>query len=199
MTQRVKNILQLSLICTERISFSTFGNKECEFKNLEKVPVHLKNFKEKFEVEGLCTPFICLPIQRQSSNFAKQNFDYLKELELANSKSKNDTDLLTGSDIYWLLATGNVKFGNPREPVGVETKFGCVLNGPLKDEDVNGLSNTNFVSEVSSHILFINSDQKSESLGSENKLGRFWGLESIDILDSKKHSQEHLIELSLFF
>ena len=92
-TQRVKNILQLAPKCTERISISTFGNKECESKNSENVSVHLKNSKEKFEVESLCTPFICLPIQRQSGNFAKQNFDYLKELELANSKSKNDIDL----------------------------------------------------------------------------------------------------------
>ena len=112
-------------------------------------------------------------IQRQSSNFAKQNFDYLKELELANSKSKNDIDLLIGSDFYWLLVTGNAKFGNPRESVGVETKFGWVLDGPLKGEDVNGHCNTNFVSEFSSHIIFINSDQKSESLGLVNKLDRF--------------------------
>ena len=163
-------------------------------KNLEKVSVHLKSTKEKFEVVALCTLFICLPIQRQSSNFAKQNFDYLKELELANSESKNDIDLLIGSDSYWLLVTGNVKFGNPGESMGVETKFGWVLNGLLKGEDVNGPSNINFVSEVSSHILFINSDQKSESLGLENKLDCFWDLESIGILDNKKHSQEHFIE-----
>ena len=124
MTQKVKNILQLAPICTEMIFISKFRNKECEYKNLEKVFVHLKNSKEKFEVEAFCTPFICLPIQRQSSNFAKQNFDYLKKLELANSKSKNDINLLIGSDFYWLLVTGNVKFWNPREPVGVETKFG---------------------------------------------------------------------------
>lgn len=84
----MKNILQLALICTERISISKFGSKECESKNLEKVSVHLKNSNKKFEVKALCTPFICLPIQKQSSNFSKENFDYLKELELANSKSK---------------------------------------------------------------------------------------------------------------
>ena len=171
-TQRVKNILQLAPKCTERISISTFGNKECESKNLEMLSVHLKNSKEKFEVEALCTSFICL----QSSNFAKQSFDYLQQLELANSKSKNDIDLFIGSDFYWLLVTGNVKFGKLEKPVGVETKFGWVLNGPLKGEDVNGLSNRNFVSEVSSHILLINSDQKSEFLGLENKLDRFWDL-----------------------
>ena len=124
-TQRVKNILQLAPICTERITISTFGNKECESKNFENLSVHLRNSKGKLEVEALSTRFTCLPIQKQSSNFAKEIFDYLKELELANSKPKSDTDLLIGSDLYWLLVTGHVKFGNPRKPLGVETKFGA--------------------------------------------------------------------------
>ena len=55
---------------------------------------------------------------------------------------------------------------------------------------MNGPSSTNFVSEVSSHILLISLDQKSESLGLENKLDRFWVLETIGILDNEKHSQE---------
>ena len=132
------------------------GNKECESENLEKVSVHLKNSKGKFEVKALiCTPFICLSIQKQYSDFAKENLDYLKQLKLANSRSKYDIDLLIGSDFYWLLVTGNVEFGNPGEPVGVETKFGWVLNSPLKGGDVNGPSSTNFVSKVSSHVLFI--------------------------------------------
>ena len=98
-------------------SISTLENIEREYKDLE-VSVYLKNSKEKFKVKPLCTPFICLPTQKQSTNFVKENFDYLKELELANSKSKNDIDLLIGSDLYWLLVTRNVKFGNPGEPVG---------------------------------------------------------------------------------
>ena len=53
---------------------------------------------------------------------------------------------------------------------------------------LNVPSNTNFVSEESSHSLFVNSDQKSESLGLENKLDRFWDLESIGISDHEKHS-----------
>ena len=88
MTQRVENTLQLAPICTERTSISTFGNKECESKNLEKIPVHLKNSKEEIKVQAFCIPFNCLQIQKKSSNFEKENFDYQKELELANSKSK---------------------------------------------------------------------------------------------------------------
>ena len=64
----------------------------------------------------------------------------------------------------------------------------------LKGEDVNGPSSTNFVSEVSSHILLIHLDQKSESLGLESKVDRFWVRETIGILGKEKQSQEHFIE-----
>ena len=75
--------------------------------------------------------------------------------------------------------------------MGVAIKFGWVLSGPLKGEDVNGPSSTNFTSEVSNHVLFINSDQKFEPLVLENKLDRFRDLESID---NEKHSQEPFTE-----
>lgn len=70
----MKNILQQASSCVEKISIFTFGNNECESEK-----EFAKRFLEKFEVKSLCTPFICLPIQKQSSNFAKENFDYLKE------------------------------------------------------------------------------------------------------------------------
>ena len=69
-------------------------------------------------------------------------------MNLANSKSKNDIGLLICLNFYRLFVTENVKFGEPGEPVRVETKFGWVLNGPLKDKDVNDSSSTNFVREV---------------------------------------------------
>lgn len=78
--------------------------------------------------------------------------------------------------------------------MGGETKFGWVLNGPLRSNNVNGAPSTNFVSEVSSHVLFINSERKSESSDLENKLDRFWSLDSIGVLGNEKHSQGHFIE-----
>ena len=83
-------------------------------------------------------------------------------MELAKSKSKNDIDLLICLNFCQLFVTGNVKFGDPGEPVRVEIKSGWVLNGHLKDEDVNDSSSTNFVREVSSHVLFIHSNQSSK-------------------------------------
>ena len=78
--------------------------------------------------------------------------------------------------------------------MGVETKFGWVLNGPVKDGKNNDTSNMNFVSELSSHVLFVNSEPKSENLDLENKLDRFWDLESIGISENEKHCQDHFID-----
>lgn len=69
-----------------------------------------------------------------------------------------------------------------------------MLNGLLKDEDVNGPSSAHFVSEFKNHVLIINLDQKSESSGLENKLDLFWDLESIGILDNKNQSQDYFTE-----
>ena len=66
-----------------------------------------------------------------------------------------------------------------------------MLNGLLKDEDVNGPSSTHFVSEFKNHVLIINLDQKSESSGLENKLDLFWDLGRISILDNENHSPKH--------
>ena len=68
------------------------------------------------------------------------------------------------------------------------------LNGPLKSKDFNEPSCNNFVSQVSSHVLYTNSNQKSDFLDLENKLDRFWDLESIATLDNEKHSKERFTE-----
>ena len=43
-----------------------------DFKNLERVSVHLKNSQEKLEVQARPTRFTYLPIQKQSNNFAER-------------------------------------------------------------------------------------------------------------------------------
>ena len=56
----------------------------------------------------------------------------MKELNLADSGTMEEMDMLIDSNFYWSLATGKVKMSKIGEPVALETKFGWVLNGPLK-------------------------------------------------------------------
>ena len=85
----------------------------------------------EFSIEALSTPFISLPLKNQPITFAKNNFEFLKDLELADTDSSDDIELLIGSDFYWAFVTGNVRLGKLGEPVGVESKFRWLLNGAI--------------------------------------------------------------------
>ena len=43
------------------------------------------NPNENFSIEILCKPFICLPITNQPVQYAKNNFEILNNLNLADS------------------------------------------------------------------------------------------------------------------
>ena len=76
-----------------------------------KVCINLKsNFGENFSMEVLCKPFICLPIANQPVKYPKNNFEFLKDLNLADSGTMEEIDMLIGSDFYWSLVTGKVKW-----------------------------------------------------------------------------------------
>ena len=74
---------------------------------------------------------IYLSTCNQLINFTKTRFDYLKDLQLADSSSTDEIDLLIGSSFYWSVVTGKTKTGKNNEPVAVEPKFGWVSNGPV--------------------------------------------------------------------
>ena len=67
---------------------------------------------------------MCPPIKKSSINFVQSNYDHFKDLQLADSGSNDDIELLIGSDFYWCVVTGNVKVCKIGELVGVETKLG---------------------------------------------------------------------------
>lgn len=181
------------IVGKEKISIATFENKRCEKTELEKITLHLKASTELFEIEALCTPFICLPIKNQFTGFAKEKFEHLKDLELADKNQVEVIDLLIGSDYYWPLMTGRVKCGKPGEPVGIETKLGWVFNGPIQDKECPS-AHVNFASELSSHALFVNSKSEPESSELEQNLNRFWDLITLGISENEKHNQDKFID-----
>ena len=154
-TKRIKNVLGLTAIAQETISISTFMNKTCQNSKLKRVSKNLKGASNfKFSTEALCTPFICLHLKNQPITFAWKNFEFLKDLELADTGCSDDIELLIGSDFYWAFVTGNVRLRKVGEPVGVESKFGWLLNGPVsKEQSVS--TNLSFSNENSSHVFFV--------------------------------------------
>ena len=108
----------------------------------------------------------------------------MKDLEPADTGSIDDIKLVIGSDFYWAFVTGNLRLGKVGEPVGVESKFGWILNGPIpKQQSVS--TNLSFANENSSYVLFCNA-QNSVDNHLDKELLRFWGLESLGISKVKK-------------
>ena len=131
------------------------------------------NRNKLFLFEALSTPFICLPIKNQLINFAKTHFDHLKDLQLADSGSTDEIDLLICFDFYWSVVTGKTKTGKNNESVAVEAKFGWVLKGLVTSFETS--TNLTFESEYS-HLLFLNTDQSVRNENINFNLNHFWDL-----------------------
>ena len=135
LTERIKHALNLKTISKEKTSINAFSSKKFETTELEKVCIDLKiNSDENFSMDVLCKPFICLSIIYLPVKYAKSNFEFFKDLNLANSGTMEEIDTLIGSEFYWSLVTGKVQMGKTREPVAIATKFGWVLNGSLNEK-----------------------------------------------------------------
>jgi len=131
-SKKVKDQLMLNVIGKEHLSINTFGNSKTKSSVLEKVSFRLNNNKkESFDMQALCNDVICLPFRNDFLNVKRADFSHLEGIEFADSgESKDDIDLLIGSDFYWSFVTGKVRIGKVGEPVAIETQFGWVLNGP---------------------------------------------------------------------
>ena len=108
----------------------------------------------------------------------------MQNLNLADCGASTDIDLLYGSGYYWDSVTGKVKTGKSCEPVAVETVFGWILNGPVANKFVDSSSNLNIFRML--HVLFLNSVVSHSLNNLDNKLSKFWDLDTLGIsLDEK--------------
>ena len=84
-------LISTHIITISTISISTLMNKSCENSKLERVSINVKGASNfKISIEALCTPFIYLPLKKQPITFSKNNFEFLKDLELADTGSSDD-------------------------------------------------------------------------------------------------------------
>ena len=106
------------------------------------------------------------------------------DLELSDTGCSDYIELLRDSDFYWAFVTGNVRLGKVGKPVGVESKNGWLLNGPVsKEKSVS--TNLSFANKNSSHVFFGNA-QNSVDNHLDKELHRFWDLESLGISEVAK-------------
>ena len=192
LTDRVKNALNLKPISEENSLVNVFLSKKYEKMKSDKVSINLKrNSKNDFNMEILCKPFICLPIANQPIEHAQKNYEFLKDLNLADSKTMGEIDLLIGSDFYWSLVTGKIKRGKEEDLVAIETDFGWVLNGPINEKIAN--THVALVHEAPAHVMNVCCEPtKIECL--ENDLNKLWDLETLGIKQNEKPNYDRFIE-----
>ena len=117
-------------------------------------------------------------------------------MQLPDSGSTDEIDLLIGSNFYWSVLIGKTKTRKNNELVAVETKFGWVLNGPVTSFKAS--INLTFESEHS-HVLFLNTDQTVRNKNINFNVHRFWDLEKIGIREKENpilHDFQHSIYLN---
>ena len=145
---------------------------------------------QTFAIAALCTDYICLPVKNQPIKSAQSSFGHLSGLKLPGSGHGGEIDILVGSDWYCELVTRKVKVSNSGEPVGVETKFGWVLNRPISHRQED-LSRVNVASCTSVHTMLRTdcSNERNFELNKHN-IAILWDLETIGIKENESSSYD---------
>ena len=70
--------------------------------------------KKDFDMEIWSKPFICLQIANYPVKHTWESFEFLKDLNLTDSCTKEETNLLIGSNFCWSLYTRKMKISKSR-------------------------------------------------------------------------------------
>ena len=166
-TKQVQETLSLKALRTETVMINTFGANQ-------------RSRGEVLYLSALVVPVVCDPVCCQPISLTQSSYDYLLELDLANSSlsgNKLDIYILIGSDYYWMLVTGRV-LRDKDGPTAIHSRLGWILSGPT---DVSSQSDT-FVNLISSHSLLADSSLELEPQDDlDSALRKFWTLESLGI------------------
>lgn len=157
-SKRIRDVLNLPTKNVENLTVATFENNESVASKVESVEFFMKGLHSdgKILVHAHCVPTICLPLSDQPIKVAKQNYDHIKNLRLADTGEGDlAVDLLVGSDFYWSTLTGRVLRGDGSGPVALESKVGWILSGSVGAAKSSNNQNVNLVNSSSTHVLFV--------------------------------------------
>ena len=163
----------------------TFGSKEkSQTSGVVHLSIKLLDGKD-MQTSAHSVPLICEPLTGQTEALAKNMYEHLSGLHLADYSTESapaDVDVLIGSDQYWQL---------------VHTRLGWVLSGPVEGSTHNTDPSVNLVSSI--HVLRCASEPtQPESNGLIGELKRFWDLGSLRISSSEQSVYNQFINTITF-
>lgn len=118
-------------------------------------------------------------ISNQHVEVVKNDYPHLRDLwfsDVCQTKEELEIDLIIGLDYLWEFQKGRTIWGEPEEPVAIETELGCVLSGPLKKKKSDSKRQevtVNFVAHKGAVTV------GEDSL--EGAVAKLWDLESLGI------------------
>ena len=124
-----------------------------KFKEYE-INIQAISSNKKLFLKVLGTPKICNTIKGQNIDLAKEQPQFVMGLQLADTgqySSESKTEILIGSDFYWKIVTGEVKWDSHSETVPIDTMFGWCLSGPFKNK--NNINESNVILVSSTHVI----------------------------------------------
>ena len=130
--------------------FQVFKQNDNKVKEVNIVQIKIKGKNKLYIfIEVVLCPKICSPITNQRYNFAKNNYDHLRNIKLLKHAEGDSTsiDLLIGNDFYYSFINGNIVKGQKDEPIAIETYLGgFILLGVFINKNINKKSSINFTS-----------------------------------------------------
>ena len=148
MIESVGKKLKLPTLRKETMIFLVFGQNDNKVKEVDIVQIKIKGNNGLYIfIEAVSCPKICWPITNQRYNFAKNNYDHLRNIKLLKHTEGDSTsiDLLIGNDFYYSFINGNIVKGQKDEPIAIETYLGgFILSGVFIDKNINKGSSNNF-------------------------------------------------------
>lgn len=185
-TERVKKFLSLPIENTEVMLIKTFGSDVNNRQACSVVRLGVKlRYGGELELPFYTVPLVCQPLSTQPIKYAKERYEHLCNLDLAdwsNAADDLEVDMLIGSDHYWRLVTGEVRRGEGG-PTAVQTHLGWVLSGPIEGMPTSMHSAVNL---VTTHILKVDAQlSPGRSPDLDEQLKMFWDLESLGIKEDE--------------
>ena len=168
--------------------FQVFEQDDNKVKEVDIVQIKIKGNNGLYIfIEAVSCTKICSPITNQRYNFAKNNYDHLRNIKLLKYSEGDSTsiDLLIRNDFCYSFINWNIAKGQKDEPIAIETYLGGFI-----DKNINKESSINF---NSTHVLrltvednFIN-DYKEEKRAYQDELkcqlNKFWQTEGVGLND----------------
>ena len=137
----------------------SFGNNE-NLKKLDRVQFYIEGTNGENLYVSAYVHNICSPLNGKQIDVAKQSYDHLKEIKLADSNPYNsdlEVDILISGSFYWNFICDSFVRDNSG-PTALLTKVGYVLSGPIEEVTNNVHSNL-----ISSHVMKTHSSNLSEN------------------------------------